>query len=410
MHVKQNTLVILSISLGVLFSAGCTTIQIVPVPDTPIPPNDKARVVMSRENTQVGAERLMTVYDNTTKVGLLGTNAPLIWDRDPGAMMLFIEQTGDKYWSSLAPVSATVSPGRIYEYQVSVTGAISLRLPGSPSNPATAAPQTNFSAPVAVSQPAVEYSTIITDTSPGVGIALIIGINKYDTLGELDSCQQDAAAFRETLVKNGGYNPNRVMLITDNAPTKEFAASYANLTRRIDQACKLAKPKDTLLIYFAGHGITAGNEMYLVPQDGGEPRTCISVGWLQQAMEKSASGGKMLVLDACHSGKATRGVSGIVPSKFNKQGVLTLSSCADDELSYQENKNGVFTKFMLAGLQGAADANKDNQVSASELFQFIQANMENWSMRSGKTQRPQISDETSIVILSKPTSVSGKRR
>lgn len=239
----------------------------------------------------------------------------------------------------------------------------------------------------------------IVDTSPGVGIALLIGINKYDTLGELDSCQQDAVATRETMVKYCGYNPSRVMLLTDNASTRERTASYANLTRRIDQACKLARPEDTLLIYFAGHGITVDNEMYLAPQDGDDPRTCISVTWLRQMMENSAATSKMLVLDACHSGKATRGVSGIVPSKFSKGGVLTLSSCADNELSYQENRHGVFTSYLLAGLEGPADADKDNQVNSRELFRFIQANMASWSMRSGKTQRPQISDETVNLIL-----------
>lgn len=230
----------------------------------------------------------------------------------------------------------------------------------------------------------------VVPNNPGVGIALLVGVNDYEQMGKLDKCRQDAAEMREALVGRGGYSHDRVVLLTDDAKGIENRPSFAHLSRRIEQVCKLARPEDILIIFFAGHGITEGGKSYLVPLDGGEVMTCIQLDWIQDKMQGSAAKYKMLIVDACHSGKTTRGTSGIVPSLNADSGCVMISSCAENELSYPEGKHGVFTQYMLDGIKGAADVDENGQITSRELFRFVQQRMDTWCLKTGKTQRPQM--------------------
>jgi hypothetical protein len=58
-------------------------------------------------------------------------------------------------------------------------------------------------------------------------------------------------------------------------------------------------------------------------------------------------------------------------------------SFEDDESDY-----GVFTKYMVLGLEGKADSNGDGIVSFMELEQYVQKGVREWSTRKNKQQKP----------------------
>jgi len=223
----------------------------------------------------------------------------------------------------------------------------------------------------------------------GTGLALLVGINDYEIMGKLENCRQDATEIRDILLRHGGYSANRVILLTDGGEN-DTRTTFTSVTRRIEQTCKLARPEDVLLIYFAGHGITVDGESYLVPEDGSEPRTCIPMAWVQEQMHGAMARSKILIVDACHSGKTVRGTTGIVPSMREASNYVMISSCAQSEFSYPEGKHGAFTQCLLDGLSGSADSNDDGHITSGELYRFVQRGMEGWCLRTGKTQRPQL--------------------
>ena len=240
----------------------------------------------------------------------------------------------------------------------------------------------------------------------GVGIALIIGISNYDILGPLSNCREDAEAIHDVLLERG-YAPERVVLLTDDAKTPENRPTYTSIKRRIKQVCDFSTAKDSLVIYFAGHGTSIDGEGYLIPQDGDEKdrENSISLTKLQQQMQNSKAGRKLLVLDACHSGSATRGVSGIAPS-LKTAGVHVMASCAENELSHPDpdSKHGIFTRYLLEGVDGKADADKNGSVTQKELFEYVQKSMMEWGLKTGKTQRPQmLSPTTEDIMISRVT-------
>ncbi|MCB1178050.1 MAG: hypothetical protein KDK36_10765 [Leptospiraceae bacterium] len=58
-------------------------------------------------------------------------------------------------------------------------------------------------------------------------------------------------------------------------------------------------------------------------------------------------------------------------------------SYEDDESDY-----GVFTKYLIYGMEGKADENKDGVVSFYELEQYVQAGVKDWSLKKNKQQKP----------------------
>jgi LysM repeat protein len=275
-----------------------------------------------------------------------------------------------------------------------------IRIPVSPDQASVVAP--------VKPDPPPESTTASTDTfvGDGVGMALIIGIGNYDILGPLASCREDAKAFSKALLA-AGYSPKRVVLLTDDAAVPENKATYTNIKRRLKQVCEFAKQTDSLIVYFAGHGTLIDEEVFLIPQDGDEKDrdNGVPLTKLQQQMQDSKASRKLLVLDACHSGGSTRGVSGVTPS-LKTAGVHVMASCAANELSHPdtESKHGIFTRYLLEGLNGSADANADKNVSQLELFDYVQGKMTSWGLKTGKTQRPQMLSPTrdDLIIAKLP--------
>jgi len=221
--------------------------------------------------------------------------------------------------------------------------------------------------------------------------ALLVGINSYQAAGELEFCREDAQTLGEVLVECGGFEPNRVVVLTDGAGHPENWPTRGNIRRRIDQFAKLSRPEDTVVIFFSGHGITADGKGYLMAVDSDrDPANNIALDWVKGVLEGCPAANKLLILDVCHAGSA-KGVSGIAPSlAASISGVTVLASCGADEISYVDEKtgHGVFSGRLIEGLSGAADADGDSAVTVSELYSYVERTMTDWCVETGKTQRP----------------------
>jgi len=229
--------------------------------------------------------------------------------------------------------------------------------------------------------------------------ALVIGINEYEYLGKLQCCRQDAEELARVLVERAGFDPDYVCLMADVERPRPFQPTYANLLRRFKQFTSLPREGDTLLVFFAGHGLTVDKKAYLMPVNGSDEHTGIAISWLRQRIEACKASRKILILDACHSGQAARGTLGIVPSAARGAATLVMTSCDAREISYPEDGHGVFTAGLLKGLSGAADADEDGEITGAELYACIRDHVEEWSIRTGKTQTPQMFPEEAADLV-----------
>ncbi len=81
----------------------------------------------------------------------------------------------------------------------------------------------------------------------GTQHALVVGIDKYKEIRNLDGAVNDAKLLSSALRKAGVNLPNSRILLNKQATRVAFVRAWRNMVRE-------AKPGDTLILTFAGHG------------------------------------------------------------------------------------------------------------------------------------------------------------
>lgn len=86
---------------------------------------------------------------------------------------------------------------------------------------------------------------------------------------------------------------------------------------------------------------------------------------------------------------------------------MVLAACEEDKGSaeWPELQHAVFTYYVLQGLGGSADSNKDGKISAEELFSYASPRVFEYMTERGEYQQPQLYDgidgEAIIVLREK---------
>jgi tetratricopeptide (TPR) repeat protein len=214
-----------------------------------------------------------------------------------------------------------------------------------------------------------------------VSYAVIVGISRYRNLADKEQLQfaeRDAQSIFTALIspEGGNFRVENVHLLTGDK------ATLANVRREIGTWLpSVAKPDDRVLIYFAGHGFMFQGKGYLAPFDFQRDRTA-ETGYPMDELGTVIGGkikakSKILLTDACHSGAITpedadslnRTLGDLSNSLFS----LTASRAREQSFEVADLKggHGVFTYFVVEGMEGAADTSGDGVVTADELAEYV---------------------------------------
>ncbi|WP_199248845.1 C13 family peptidase [[Phormidium] sp. ETS-05] len=155
-----------------------------------------------------------------------------------------------------------------------------------------------------------------------------------------------------------------------------------NIYQGIERVLSEAKSDDIIVFYATTHGIFQGNQSFLCTKDtklDNLEKTAINLqDLLQKFLSKCAASKILLLLDACHSGKKIdkQSIERVIQdSGANQQKTLyALLSCDSNEESFEDDElqHGVFTHFLVKGLEGEA-ANQSDRIAVDELFDYIKA-------------------------------------
>jgi uncharacterized caspase-like protein len=102
--------------------------------------------------------------------------------------------------------------------------------------------------------------------------------------------------------------------------------------------------------------------------------------------------------DACFSGSIYTGTpsqsSSSSSSETSETSVIIMMSSAPEETSQEDPKmrQGAFAYYLIKGLKGSADRNKDNVITLEEIFPYVKANVMNFT---GNKQTPFIEGNAS---------------
>lgn len=240
--------------------------------------------------------------------------------------------------------------------------------------------------------------------------AFLVGINRYTDYGSLNYCVDDvlaleslltAADYRVTCLHdrpdkpNADSRPNRLYPTVDNIRA-EFEHLCATIRTGENQGTD-----DLLLVYFACHGAShTDGQPRLVATDTRKTlltERAISITELEQGMDISGAGCKVLMLDACHIGLGkTNTRAPEDPELLRKihdraKGYALLAASTDQQDAHEWDgvKHGVFSYYALSGLSGKADLHGKNYVTVGDLSGHILTNLQDWIARHGVKQIPQ---------------------
>jgi len=235
--------------------------------------------------------------------------------------------------------------------------------------------------------------------------ALVVGINEYQNVRNLKYAVNDAQAFYSHLVQQNQVPEENVILLTNQQ------ANLINLRRTLGtQLKRRAGKEDMVIIFFAGHGATEkdvsspdgdGLEKYLLPVDADLEdlyTSAIPMREISHIFRRIKSERIIFIADSCYSGASggrTVNVSGIRSSlsdafldriAVGKETVIITASGANEvSAESDEFKHGIFTHFLLEGLKGKADVDRDGLITVDELYNYVS---EKVARASGQEQHP----------------------
>lgn len=206
--------------------------------------------------------------------------------------------------------------------------------------------------------------------------AIIIGINKYDNLPNLEYAVNDAKAIKDILVNKYNYQEENIKTFFDEEATKSnIMDAYYDLVSETGN-------NDSVLFFYAGHGSTylAGQKTkgFLVPTDGTEQRLNTLLSWDTLTNETDMMRAKhvFFIMDACYSGLAL--VRNCNSKRFlkdmlrrNVRQVLTAGK-SDQTVkdSGARTDNSLFTGYLIEALNGAAKT-EQGVISANSVMNYV---------------------------------------
>lgn len=218
--------------------------------------------------------------------------------------------------------------------------------------------------------------------------ALLIGVDKYHRVPQLDCSAEDVRQLATTLRLRGGYSADSVMEITDQAVNPRQQPLRTSLQSEIPAFLGQVKPEDSILVYFSGHGFRdKQGKLYLAPLDCNPDdlaASAIAIEWLRQKLGECKARFKLLVLDACHAGsekgpadRDTVAADALGEPFRELESVVTIASSTANEKSqiWKEKKQSLFSYWLKQALKGHADENGDGAVDIDELYKYVSRNV-----------------------------------
>ena len=226
-------------------------------------------------------------------------------------------------------------------------------------------------------------------------VAVIIGNRNYKGVNvNVDFAHNDADAMRQYVIEVLGYREGNIIDIRDatKAEIEDTFGTEKSFAGKLSDYVRAGQSDVT--VFYSGHGVPGLDDMkgYLLPVDANPNRITLTgypTDLLFSNLSKIDARSMTVYLDACFSGDSPKGMiiraaSGIsvtprLPSD-TKQMVVITASQGDQYASWDEEAEfGLFTRYLLEGLRGAADGegygNGDDQVTLAEVKAYLDDEM-----------------------------------
>jgi hypothetical protein len=271
---------------------------------------------------------------------------------------------------------------------------------------------------VTVSRAAVESKIAYTVLNPAKvkrqverdAVAIIIGIANYKTLPKAEFANDDARAFYDYAIRALGVKPENIKLLVDaDAEEVEIIKAFKTwLPSRV-------KSTTDVYVYYSGHGLPTqdGQGLYLLPPRADRDfisRTAIQFQEINADLQAAKPKSVTIFMDACYSGLARNGETLIAnarpvalkaekklfPDNFT---VITASQADQISSSSPDLKHGIFSYYLMKGMEGDADANKDGGITLGEMQAYLVENVGRQAGMMSRKQEPQLIGDVGKILV-----------
>ncbi len=244
-------------------------------------------------------------------------------------------------------------------------------------------------------------------------IALIIGVEKYEnTPVQALFANNDAKLFKYFANKSLGISPSNIKLLIDHD------ARHLDVIEALKAwlPSKIMANKSELFVFFSGHGYPSKDgDLYLIPQNG-DPRfleeSALSQKYIIDQIKKLNPRSVTMFFDACYSGQSRTGevlIAGLkplaivpddpdIPSNFS---IFSSSEYNQISATIKEAKHGIFSYYLMKGLQGNADENGNKRITNNELIAYLKTNISQEALTQNREQNPMLSTQNLDQVLMK---------
>ena len=245
-------------------------------------------------------------------------------------------------------------------------------------------------------------------TNPNA-VALIIGVETYSSLPPAHYADSDATHFYDYASQSLGVPPHKIKLLTDSKANRLELLKAMRSWMRTE-----VNGKTDVYIFFAGHGLASadGSKTYLLPADG-DRDLLDETSILRDDLIASAKGAKTITmfLDTCYSGGTrtnevlladARPIAIVPDMKALPSNVTVLAAASGAQLSstYEAAQQGLFSYWLMKGLEGDADTNKDKKITTGELHEYVAKQVGPMAQRRNRQQDPQLIGDSTRVLVS----------
>jgi uncharacterized caspase-like protein len=227
--------------------------------------------------------------------------------------------------------------------------------------------------------------------------AIVVGVSKYKCESlNLRYADLDADEFYKLLLSptGGSFKSDYVIKLTNHE------ATTANVTKALRSFLKKPGREDLVVIYCACHGtpdFDRPENVYLLTHDTDPDDiagTALPMREIDQSLRENLLSKRVIIFaDTCHSAAIGGGIGRrstvnetalvnryLQEVSTSRGGIALLTSAEANEVSFEDAKwgggHGVFTHYLLKGMQGEADLNQNGCVTVGELFEYVRAKVQ----------------------------------
>lgn len=227
-----------------------------------------------------------------------------------------------------------------------------------------------------------DQSKVTVDANTKVKIwAVLVGVSRYTSMPSLNFSDDDAYQMYAFLKSpEGGSLPDeQVRVLVDEDATR------TNILDQMRKTLLRADENDVIIFYFSGHGV----EGAFLPSDFDGYYNQLRHDDIKKILLESKAKHKICIADACHAGTllaAKAPEAAMVQKLYNafessNGGLALLMSSKAEEFSLEDHglRSGIFSYFVIKGLQGEADSDKNKIVTIKELYTFVYSKVRSYT-------------------------------